>query len=141
MIRLLIFIGCLALSGCISHRAHVTPPTDAPCSAAVGTHVVDDFATPISETGSLPRSIPVTAWRKDDQGHLFRGDAVVETPRPWWQRFPADAVSDMVIPYTMTAEASGSVTLLPVPASSSADLADHARSAGYAAPAVETPHP
>lgn len=129
------------MSGCISHRAQVTPPTDAPCSAAVGTHVVDEFTTPISDSGALPRSIPVTAWRKDDQGRLFRGDALIETPLPWWQRFPVDAVSDMLVPHTLVAEASGTVTLLPVPASSTADLAAHARSAGYAAPATETHHP
>jgi len=141
MIRLPILIGCLAMSGCIAHRAEVTPPTDATCSAAIGTQIADPFSTPISDSGSLPRSLPVTAWRKDDQGHLFRGDALIETPTPWWQRFPADVVSDMLVPHTLTADASGSVVVLPVPASSAADLTARAQSAGYAAPAAETHHP
>jgi hypothetical protein len=141
MARLLLILCCLAAGGCISHEARVTPPEGAPVSAAVGTQVLDRFSAPIEERSPLPRSIPVTVWRQDEQGNLFRGDGLVETPLPWWQRFPADAVSDLVIPRTMTAEATGSATLHPVPATDPDGLAAHARAAGYAAPIAKASPP
>lgn len=135
MLRPLVVLCCCIAGGCISHEARVTPPTDGPCSVVVGTKVVDSFTKPVDEQGSLPRSIPVTAWRLDDKGALSRGDTLIETPLPWWQRFPADAVTDVVIPGTLTASASGTVALTPVPATDLAGLAERARAAGYAAPA------
>jgi hypothetical protein len=139
MRRLLVILGCLAASGCISHRARVSPPAGEPASALVGSRVIERFTAPVDEQGSLPRSIPVTAWRLDDQG-LFRGDTLVETPLPWWQRFPIDAVSDVVVPGTLTARAEGTPVLAPVPAGDPAALADHARAAGYAGPAGHRTH-
>lgn len=141
MLRSLTIVFCLVAGGCVSHVARALPPVDQSASAAVGSRIVDRFDEPIEERGSLPRSLPVTVWRLDPDGNLARGDSVIETPLPWWQRFPADAISDVMLPRTLTAAASGTPHMHPVPAGDALVLAEHARAAGYAAPAAEAHHP
>lgn len=141
MSRPLTLLCCFALGGCVAHVARAVPPETGPTSAAVGTQVVDHFTAPIEERHALPRSLPVTLWSLDADGNLARGDLVIETPLPWWQRFPADVVSDMLLPGTLTAEASGTPTLQRVPHGDPTVLTEHARAAGYAAPAAKARHP
>lgn len=135
MRRLLIIPCALLAGGCVSHRAQALPPDGPTSSAVVGSRAIEPFTAPAEEQGSLPSSLPVTAWRTDEDGNLFRGDLVIETPLPWWQRFPADAVTDVVVPRTLEASRSGTPVLLPVPAADPVALTAHARTAGYAAPA------
>lgn len=139
----------LALSGggCVSHVAQVRtvpqdrPPTssglhsDPPAqSAAIGTKVYAVQPPLVEERGAQPREIPISTWRRDDDGNVQRGEGVLRTPTPWWQRFPADVVSDVLWPATLVAEADLALPPTAVPASDPAALAERARSAGYAAP-------
>ncbi len=90
---------------------------------------VDPPAT--TATSMLPIDLPVSAWRREADGSLARCETRVQTPLAWWQRFPADAVSDL-LPWTWTAAADGEVRLAVVPASAEADLLSSARRDGYA---------
>ena len=140
MPRLFVALCALAISGCVSHRAQVVPSIGVPCSAAIGTRVLEPFSAPADEQGSLPRSVPVTAWSRDDEGRLSRDDLLLETPLPWWQRFPVDALTDVAWPHDLEASCSATPHLVPVPASDPIVLTTNARAAGYAAPA-KADHP
>ena len=131
---MLMLAGSLAAtSGCVSHVARVDAPADGG-SAAIGTTVHEDMPPQVEERGAQPREIPVSTWRRDDEGNILRGEGVVRTPTPWWQRFPADVVSDVLIPTPVIASATVVVPTAPIPASDPVALAERARRAGYAAP-------
>ena len=135
-------------AGCVSHEARVhtvepdrhdthssRPPVTHPVqSAAIGSQVYTVQPQLVEERGAQPREIPVSTWRRDDDGNVQRGEAVLRTPTPWWQRFPADVVSDVLWPATRVVEADLVLTPVPVPVSDPAALAERARQAGYAAP-------
>lgn len=122
-----------ATSGCVSHVARIDAPADGG-SAAIGTTVHETMPPRVEERGAQPREIPISTWRRDDDGTLLRGEGVLRTPTPWWQRFPADVVSDVLIPTPMIASADLVVPTAPIPASDPVALAERARRAGYAAP-------
>jgi hypothetical protein len=135
-------LGCLiATCGCVQHRTAVHPPTPAAPSptgepAAVtqviaGAKVVDEPKEPITSASPLPIDLPVSAWRRDSDGPLSRAELRVTTARPWWQRFPADAVSDLA-PIDAGVDASGTVELVPVPTVDRARLFADAERDGYA---------
>ena len=88
--------------------------------------------------GSLPVDLPVSAWRREADGTLLRCETRVTTPLPWWQRFPADAVSDL-LPTTYAAAASTQVVLVPIPPFDEARFLAQARADGYATSAKSAP--
>lgn len=135
-------------AGCVSHVARVRtvepdrqdtlsspPPVSPPIqSAAIGSQVHTVQPPLVEERGAQPREIPVSTWRRDDEGNVQRGEAVLRTSTPWWQRFPADVVSDVLWPATLVVEADLELAPVPLPVSDPAALAERARQAGYAAP-------
>ena len=144
----LLLVLALGGAGCVSHVARVrpvepdrqdtigtpppvTPPTQ---SAAIGTTVYAVQPPLIEERGAQPREIPISTWRRDDDGNVLRGEGVLRTPTPWWQRFPADVVSDVLWPATLVVEADLALPPTLVPANDPAALAERARIAGYATP-------
>ena len=141
-------LGAAALEcGCVQHQARVgaaQPPLAAPAGdpgdkptattvITVSRIAVDPPAT--TATSMQPIDLPVSAWRREADGSLARCETRVQTPLSWWQRFPADAVSDL-LPWTWTADADGEVRLAVVPATPEADLLSAARRDGYAHGAV-----
>jgi hypothetical protein len=129
----------LGATGCVSHVARVrSAPVEGDASsqpsAAIGSSVHGQQPPVVEERGAQPREIPISTWRRDDEGNVHRGEGLLRTATPWWQRFPADLVSDVLIPTTFTVEAELAVPPVPVPAVDPAALADRARRAGYAAP-------
>ena len=144
----LLLVLALGGAGCMSHVTRVrpvepdrqdaisTPPPVTPPaqSAAIGTKVYAVQPPLVEERGAQPREIPISTWRRDDDGNVLRGEGLLRTPTPWWQRFPADVVSDVFWPATLVVEADLALPPTPVPASDPAALAARALSAGYAAP-------
>ena len=127
----------LVATGCVSHVARVrsAPSADeVQPSAAIGSRVHGQQPPVVEERGAQPREIPISTWRRDDEGNVHRGEGLLRTATPWWQRFPADLVSDVLIPTTFTVEAETAVPPVPVPAVDPTALAERARRAGYAAP-------
>ncbi len=135
------------LSGCLTHEARITAPPD--------TVDIDEGATAIgrSDTVSppgppeqtllvspLPLAVPVSAWRRDQDGVLWRSDMEVATPLPWWQRFPVDFATDM-LPISYHAEVAATIVARPVTPRTRDDLEQEARAAGYAPAQTTSPAP
>ncbi|GEM_PF-2734199 len=130
----------LALSGCDTHEARIQPPPSDPGSGAddgtftlslIGATILKD---PLAENVSrspLPLEVPVTCLRRTADGALSRCDGDALTPLSWWQRFPADLISDP-LPWTFTSEAWMAIVLQPVPVTDIAQLVIQARRDGYA---------
>ncbi len=124
----LLLMASLLLVSCIEHRASVDLPD--------GFHVVvDDHMPPparsIKRCGPLPQEVRVTAWRREDDGSLMRADGLLRTPLPWWQRFPADLITD-ILPWTLACEDHHTMSPLALPVISEQELTDEASAHGYA---------
>jgi hypothetical protein len=63
--------------------------------------------------GSLPQDVRISAWRREDDGSLYRVETRATTPLRWWQRFPCDIVADLM-PMDFTARTSAEVVTTPV---------------------------
>ena len=141
LVAALVGLAGLAAVGCVEHRTAVNPPLPAAPAPAgesatitqliVGSKVSDEPKAPITEASPMPIDVPVTVWRRDSDGTLSRGDLRVTTARPWWQRFPADIVTDLT-PIDFEIFASGTATFTPVETSDRAALYAQAASDGYA---------
>jgi hypothetical protein len=130
----LVLFAAGALSGCVSHVARVEAPAE-PVAAAVGTAVHDPLPPTVEERGAQPREIPISTWRRDEAGNVLRGEALLRTATPWWQRFPADLVSDVLIPRQLEVREAIVVAADPLPVGDEAALTARARAGGYAEPA------
>jgi len=97
----------------------------------LGTSVRPASVEPAMFRGPLPQDVRVSAWRRDDDGTIRRGERHVTTPLPWWQRFPCDAFTDLS-PFDATARTDVTITLEPVQAVDEQALRDAARCDGYA---------
>ncbi|MBA3701061.1 MAG: hypothetical protein H0W78_19600 [Planctomycetes bacterium] len=137
-----VLLGMSLLSvGCIAHRTAVNPPLPAapppPGEPAAitqlitGATVTNDPQAPITESSHLPIDVPVSVWRRDSDGIISRGELRVTTALPWWQRFPADIVTDLV-PIEAEVFASGTATFTQVPNADRAVLFAQAERDGYA---------
>jgi hypothetical protein len=137
-----VLLGWLALAcGCVQHRTAVNPPLPASPPPAgespvitqliVGAKVIDEPKQPVTHSSPLPLDLPVSVWRRDSDGTLHRGELRVTTALPWWQRFPADAVTDLA-PYDAEVFASGTAAFTPVPTADRAQLFAEAERDGYA---------
>lgn len=137
----LLAVWGLGSGGCIEHRTAVNPPLPAAPPPAgepavitqliTGATVTDDPQAPITESSHLPIDVPVSVWRRDSEGIISRGELRVTTALPWWQRFPADFVSDL-LPIDAQVFASGTATFTPVTAADRTVLFDQAARDGYA---------
>ncbi len=131
----------LVSAGCVQHRTAVNPPvaaTPPPAGepAAVtqmvtGAKIINEPHQPVTNASPLPIDLPVSVWRRDSDGSLSRGELRVTTGLPWWQRFPADIVSDLT-PIDAEVFASGTATLTPVATADHNLLFDQAARDGYA---------
>lgn len=135
-------LGSLVMAcGCVQHRTAVhPPPAAAPVPAGepatvtqliAGTTVVSEPRQAITHASALPIDLPVSVWRRDSDGTLSRGELRVTTARPWWQRLPADVVSDLA-PIDAGVEASGTPRLSTVEPVDRAALFAAAERDGYA---------
>jgi len=129
----------LVASGCVEHRLVVQPPADAKEVAVIESRRASD---PLPADGvrlrdGLPLEFRASAWRRDETGGLWREELAIATDRPWWQRFPADMVSDALIPKAFIVEQRATIQLEavePVPAD---HLRELAISHGYGGRAAE----
>lgn len=141
-----------ALSGCLTHEARISVPAAA-AQPATGPQLEGDttigaktFPTPPGppsstvNRGPLPQDITVTAWRRDADGLISRGDAEVVTALPWWQRFPCDMATD-IVPTELVVRAEYRLALTPVVARTRAQLDQEAAAAGYVTPSLQTTPP
>lgn len=137
-----VLLGMSLLSGgCIAHRTAVNPPLPAapppPGEPAAitqlitGATVTSNPQAPITESSHLPIDVPVSVWRRDSDGIISRGELRVTTALPWWQRFPADFVTDLA-PIEAEVFASGTATFTEVPNADRAVLFAQAERDGYA---------
>jgi hypothetical protein len=137
---LLVLVG-LAAVGCVEHRTAVNPPLPAAPPPAgesatitqliAGAKVTDEPQAPVTEASPLPIDVPVSVWRRDSDGTLSRGEFRVTTARPWWQRFPADIVTDLT-PIDGEVFASDTATFTEVATVDRNDLYAQAERDGYA---------
>lgn len=123
----------LIATSCVSHRAGVDPATPPAEGLVLGAQVLPGDATD-AITSPLPTEVPVTLWRRDADGALFRSDAILRTPTPWWQRFPSDLVTDALLPGTYTVAVQHQPVWTPAGGTSTEGLEERARAAGYARP-------
>ena len=128
-------------TGCVRHQASVTPPAIAPVAddgqrpptflVAHSKVIERERAKPVTADSPLPIDFPVTAWRRSAAGPLERADLRVQTPLPWWQRFPADLVADF-LPIDATVTVDSTITLETVPRVDLDAFLAHAEHDGYA---------
>ena len=131
----------LLLAGCVEHRTAVNPPLPAAPAPAgepaaitqmiAGVKVINEPHQAETGASPLPIDLPVSVWRRDSDGTLSRGESRVTTARPWWQRFPVDAFTDLT-PIDAEVFASGTATLTEVSAADRNVLFDQAARDGYA---------
>lgn len=148
----MLLLPVLVTAGCVQHRTAVSPPLPAAPPPAgeraattqliTGATVTNEPTQPVTGASPLPIDLPVSVWRRDSDGTLSRGELRVTTGLPWWQRFPADVISDLA-PIDAEVFASGTATLTPVPAVDRTHLFDQATRDGFAhhdvAPGKSTP--
>lgn len=131
-------LGCsLWLGGCVTHRTTVNPGDPAAEVIVMSATTTDHPVNPVTAQGGLPQEIPVTAWRRDDDGALYRADTIVRTPLPWWQRFPADIVTDALTPKDYVSKATWTPVWTQPTTTNTDELTARARAAGYASSATE----
>lgn len=122
----------LPLAGCLAHRAEVSgagAPTTAGTSAVGGT--VADGAPAVQRSGPLPHELPASWIVRGEDGRLLTAHAVLQSPLPWWQRFPADLLVDLW-PGQVVICSSTVLTPVPINPRSADDITAEARAHGYA---------
>jgi hypothetical protein len=85
-----------SLPSCIEHRVAVHPPTAAAPEPPgenkthtfmiAGSRFQNDGTTPETFSSPLPLDIPVSAYRRQWDGSIERGEVRCKTPLTWWQR-------------------------------------------------------
>lgn len=128
----LLAAACAASGGCLVHRARVAPAPEAPGGgvSAVATRV--QTAAPAAErSGPLPHELPVTWAVRDGEGRLCLLQAVVQSPLPWWQRFPCDLLIDLW-PGEVAVTVEAQLQPRPVVPRPHADIIAEAKAHGYA---------
>jgi hypothetical protein len=135
-----VLAALLMCAGCDTHEVRIAPPPAAAPGepgdqsftiSVIGVTIIKD---PLAETvirNPLPLEVPISCLRREATGAMSRYENDVRTPLPWYQRFPADMISDP-LPWTFTAHAEAAIELSPVPTADLAALAASARADGYA---------
>ncbi len=135
-------LAALLLGGCDTHEVRISPPPAAAPGepgdigftlTAIGTVLRKDPASESFTASPLPLQIPVSCLRREADGSIKRYEGVATTPLPWWQRFPADMISDP-LPWNFIASAQATIVLTSVPAADLGALLAQARRDGYARP-------
>jgi hypothetical protein len=144
-----VLIAALLLGGCDTHEVRISPPPAAAPGepgdlgftlSAIGNSLRKDPLSESVTTSPLPLQVPISCLRREADGMISRYEGCATTPLPWWQRFPADMISDP-LPWTFTASAQATIVLTSVPAADLAALVAQARRDGYARPPAPTPAP
>lgn len=126
-------LALLAGTGCVEHRAAIQPPVAGPPPAVVTVHGREEaLVESLERRDPLPLELRASAIRRDADGRLLRDEIAVLTPLPWWQRFPADVVSDALIPHTFIVDARARIDTRVVADMPADDLLRLAREHGYA---------
>jgi hypothetical protein len=130
----------LLLVGCVTHEVTVRQAPDAgdssamlpACSALIESRLEwewrgqtpDGKPAPASATVSdpLPIDLALTAWTYAPDGRFRRVELLLPTPRPWWQRFPADLVTDLCWPDTLVVSRTAVAAPLLIAPRTAADL-------------------
>jgi hypothetical protein len=130
-----------SLPSCIEHRVAVHPPTAAAPEPPgenkthtfmiAGSRFQNDGTTPETFSSPLPLDIPVSAYRRQWDGSIERGEVRCKTPLTWWQRFPADVFVDFA-PFSARCATTEQVYLSPVLPTDRAHLLEQAARDGYA---------
>jgi len=129
---LLVLPTLLLLPACVEHRATLRPAAgDAAPQIVMPGHGPTILEDPLHARGSLPQALHGSAWYRRPDGSLERAELHVLSPRPWWQRFPADLFTDLLIPKRFTAVNERAVVTTPVTAMSMQELDERARQRGY----------
>lgn len=134
-------VMALVLTGCLTHEARITAPPE-PADTEEGATAIGKVATltppgPPEQTlmlSPLPLSVPVSAWRRDQDGVIYRSEMRVQSPLVWWQRFPMDFATDM-LPIAYRSEVFATIHESPITPRTRAELDREAAAAGYG-PAV-----
>ncbi|MBA3686712.1 MAG: hypothetical protein H0W72_15930 [Planctomycetes bacterium] len=129
---LVLSLSILLFGGCISHVARIDSPSTPPVQGVIGVSYLAPVPDVTQRAGPLPQDVPVSAWLIEDDG-LSRFEGRCRTPLPWWQRFPADLVSDL-LPGTYVSMATLTIAPTAVAPADPQALAAAAHAAGYAAP-------
>ena len=133
--RLLLgLLGACLLGGCVEHRAAITVPEDGPEPITVveTRAAAMPLTAAMTQQDGLPLELRASAWHRDPQaGTISRHEMVVTTDRPWWQRFPADLVSDLLVPKTFIVEQTATVSVQAVAPMDSDTLTELAIQHGY----------
>ncbi len=111
MLRYLVLCSSLVLCSCVEHRGLVQLDAGQQTAAV---HVFQDGQL-LSKTNEqpleagfsspLPTEMHVDAWYRNEEGLIYRSHVQLKSPRPWWQRFPADLFTDALWPKTITVDA------------------------------------
>lgn len=133
------------LTSCLTHEARITAPP-APASTEEGATAIGQDSTltppgPPEQTvivSPMPLSVPVSAWRRDQDGVIYRHELIAQTPLFWWQRFPMDFATDM-LPIAYPSEVAATIHESPITPRTRAELDREATEAGYGpAPVADT---
>ncbi len=85
----------LYLSACVEHRLHVeTHEVPGDVHIFKNGSKYEGNKQIITVVDPLPTELYVDAWYRDQKGHLYRAHQKLLSPRPWWQRFPFDMITD-----------------------------------------------
>ncbi len=145
---LIMLFGC-CLCSCIEHRAETQIQQVAQDETSkqliigsVNGGPVEPLPQHILRSGGQAQHIRVLAWTRDPDGRLHRLQQDIRSPLVWWQRFPFDICSDVLLPGTYIAE-NKMLTHVQIPQSHNGErievLSDEkldllARKSGYALP-------
>lgn len=130
----------LMCAGCDTHEARVVPPGPAAPGepgdqsftiSIIGATIVKDPLAESVTRSPLPLDLPISCLRREANGSIVRYEGEARTPLPWYQRFPADMISDP-LPWTFTARAEATIVLAPLPPADITALLVAARRDGYA---------
>lgn len=128
-------LGCcciLASAGCVRHEVALVPAPGPALQVAAGPSAARPLAAPVTLSSPLPQDLPITAWRHDGPSDaLLRAETRARTPLPWWQRFPADIVTDLA-PVTFRCTTEARLDPAPLAATDWPAVVARARAAGYA---------
>jgi hypothetical protein len=128
----LLAASLLLAAGCVQHRAVIEPAADeAPSTLVAVRAVADPLVEPFVRQDALPLELRASAFHRAPDGTVLRQELAVATPLPWWQRFPADLVSDLLIPRTFIVQRHARIQTLPVLPIDAAELLRLATEHGY----------
>jgi hypothetical protein len=94
-VKILLLLPLLAgLGGCIEHRASACFEGELrQASGVVNGQMVETLGAEQSVSGHLPQRLLIHAWLRDADGTLRFIAVDNRSPLAWWQRFPADILS------------------------------------------------